>query len=318
MTVQHENSHQLASASVIVGVDGSGAADVALRWAARTAARRGRALHIVHALDLAATTAMLNIYDLTPPSIIEAVHAKGARILDAARHIAEEVEPNLTVTTEISEASPSELLTSLSEDAHLVALGATPGVGAFAHLGSTLLAVVSHGHGSIVVVRDTGSPDRTRETGPVVVGVDGSPIGEAAIAAAFAEAAERQVELVAVHAWSELSDGAFAGHSYIEIPIVELEVAEHALLAERLAGWQEKYPDVSVTRRVHVTGPRQPLAEWSKSAQLIVVGSRGRGGFRGLLLGSTSNWLVQHAHCPVMVVHSDARAVSVPTPASPR
>ncbi|QBS44782.1 hypothetical protein DMB37_36560 [Nocardia sp. CS682] len=75
--------------------------------------------------------------------------------------------------------------------------------------------------------------------------------------------------------------------------------------SERLAGWQEKYPDVTVTRKVYRTEPTEQLAEWSNSAQLIVVGSRGRGGFTGMLLGSTSHFLVQHAHCPVLVAHPE-------------
>nr|WP_246350895.1 universal stress protein [Nocardia barduliensis] len=75
------------------------------------------------------------------------------------------------------------------------------------------------------------------------------------------------------------------------------------MLAEHLAGWQEKYPEVQVTHKVSVARPRTLLTAWSKSAQLLVVGSRGRGGFRDLLLGSTSNFLVQHAHCPVVVAH---------------
>ncbi|MFC4128435.1 universal stress protein [Nocardia rhizosphaerae] len=123
-----------------------------------------------------------------------------------------------------------------------------------------------------------------------------------AIAAAFAEAAERGAELVAVHAWSDLSEGGFAGSSYLELPIPDFGTGEEALLAERLAGWSERYP-VVVRREIELYGPRERLAAWSRSASLLVVGGRGRGGFRGLLLGSTSNRLVQRAECPVLVAH---------------
>ncbi|MFE9324976.1 universal stress protein [Nocardia sp. NPDC052278] len=298
-----DNPHQLASAAVVVGTDGSTTSDAAIRWAAQTAVRNRRRLLIVHCLDLLGTRAVLGSYDAMEPSVIATMRADGERILAKAGELAHDVDPELTVTTELSEANPAKLLIELSQTADLVALGATPSSGTLAHLGSTLLAVAGHGHGATVVVRgaETGQP--AHPGGPVVVGVDGSPVGEAAIAAAFAEASEREAELVAVHAWSDLNVGAFAGSTYLEIPIVDLEIAEHALLAERLAGWQEKYPDVTVTRKVSVLGPRELLGKWSEFAQLIVVGSRGRGGFRGLLLGSTSNWLVQHADCPVMVVH---------------
>ncbi|WP_327098116.1 universal stress protein [Nocardia vinacea] len=302
MSTRHDaDRHQLASAAVVVGTDGSATADAAVRWAAETAARKGRHLLIVHGLDLAVTRAVLGSHLTRMSSVIEAMRGHGDHILAGARALACDIAPDRSVATELSEANPAKSLIALSESAHLVVLGATRGVGSLAHLGSRLLAVAGHGHGAIVVVPGTGEP--THRGGPVVVGADGSPVGEAALGAAFAEASERNAELVTVHTWSDLTFGEYAGNSYLEIPIVDLEIAEHALLAERLAGWQEKYPDVTLTRKVSVAGPREQLAYWSKSAQLLVVGSRGRGGFRGLLLGSTSSWLVQHADCPIMVVH---------------
>jgi nucleotide-binding universal stress UspA family protein len=76
--------------------------------------------------------------------------------------------------------------------------------------------------------------------------------------------------------------------------------------AERLAGWQEKYPDVTVRRVVTRDRPARSLLEQAKEAQLVVVGSRGRGGFEGSLLGSTSQAVVHHSPCPVAVVRSDS------------
>ncbi|MFG1798403.1 universal stress protein [Nocardia sp. NPDC049149] len=305
MTAHHTGDlHQLANADIVVGADGSAGADLAVRWAAETAAQRGRRLLIVFGLDLAATRSVLGTYDVMVPSVTEKMREHGADVLDKAHLLALRFAPDLTVKTLLSESNPAQLLISLSEKAHMVALGATSGVGALAHLGSTLMAVTSHGHGSIVIVRGTGA-EQAGEQRPVVLGADASQVGEAAIAAAFAEAAERNAPLITVHAWSDLSFGAYAGTNYPDLPITALEQAEHALLAERLAGWQTKYPNVDLTRKVYFDGPRTQLQEWSKSAQLVVVGSRGRGGFSGLLLGSTSNWLVQHAHCPVMVVHPE-------------
>ncbi|RDI51144.1 universal stress protein family protein [Nocardia mexicana] len=89
------------------------------------------------------------------------------------------------------------------------------------------------------------------------------------------------------------------------VPVTDVGEMERAILAERMAGWSEKYPDVRVTRRKYLSDPVTVLQHWSGSAQLVVVGSRGRGGFLGMLLGSTSNSLVQHAKCPVMVVHPE-------------
>ncbi|MGY1948220.1 universal stress protein [Nocardia asiatica] len=294
-----DNPHHLASAAVVVGIDGSEASDLAVCWAAETAAQRGRRLLIVHGLDLAASQAIFGMYDLVVPAVAQRLREEGADRLARAARSARRVDPELRVDTELSPVHPATLLIERSASAHLVALGAGEG-GELAHIGSTLLAVTAHGHGEIVVVRDTGSEQRTRTDGPVVVGVDGSSAAEAAIGAAFAEADLRGTSLVAVHATAGLPFHAGAGELF---PARELETAARDLLAEQLAGWQEKYPAVEVTREVSVARPRNLLTAWSKSAQLLVVGSRGRGGFRGLLLGSVSNALVQQANCPVMVAH---------------
>lgn len=303
MATPENTAHLLATAPVVVGVDGSAGSDLAVRWAAEVAGRRGRTLHLLHGLDIASLRSTMGSYDALVPSVMEMARTRAVATVDAARRLATEVAPGLQVTTEVSDASPGRLLTHLSKSAYLVVLGATGNAGTIAHFGSTLLAVASHGHGSIVVVRDAGDGAPIRHRGPVVAGIDGGPAAEAVLAAAFAEAAERNAELVAVHCRSNrhldelLRTAGSRG--------AELEMPEDAVLAERLAGWQEKYPDVSVIRKVSSFGPIEVLETWSKSAQLIVVGSRGRGGFVGLLLGSTSNFLIQHAQCPVLVAHSE-------------
>ncbi|WP_159850357.1 universal stress protein [Nocardia sp. CY41] len=300
MSASHlDNPHQLASAAVVVGIDGSEDSDPAVQWAAETAARRGRRLLIVHGLDLASTQAVFGMYDLLVPAVAQRLREEGAARLACAARSARRVDPQLRVDTELSPAHPATLLIERSASAHLVVLGAGPG-GELAHIGSTLLAVTAHGHGDIVVVHDTGSEQRTRTDGPVVVGVDGSAEAEAAVGAAFAEADIRGASLVAVHV---AADFGFRSDAPELLPVRELETAAQLVLAEQLAGWQEKFPEVEVIRKVSVARPRTMLTAWSKSAQLLVVGSRGRGGFRGLLLGSVSNFLVQHAHCPVMVAH---------------
>lgn len=297
-----DSPHRTASAAVVVGTDGSDGSATAVRWAARLAADRDRTLHIVHCTDPIADRTPRSAYDAFIYATMQDIRLAAEHVLATAREDALAVAPSLTVTTELAPGNPARTLIDVSAHAHLVVLGAAASAGAIAHLGSTLLAVTSHAHGAVVIVR---GPEPDRPTGPVVVGVDGSSVGEPAIGAAFAEASLRAAELVAVHAWSDLTQGQFGGTSYLEMPIDDFAVAEEALLAERLAGWAEQFPDVVVRREIEVYGPRERLAHWSKTAQLLVVGSRGRGGFRGLLLGSTSNWLVQHADCPVMVVHHD-------------
>jgi nucleotide-binding universal stress UspA family protein len=129
-----------------------------------------------------------------------------------------------------------------------------------------------------------------------VLGIDGSPASELATAIAFDEASRRGVELIAVHAWcdADVSD----------IPSIEWSaqqaVGEEAL-AERLAGWPERYPDVVVDRRIVFDRPARHLLDAAESSQLVVVGSHGRGGFSGMLLGSVSTAVAQAAHVPVIV-----------------
>lgn len=302
MTQHSETPHRDTDAAVVVGADGSPGSIAAVRWAARTAADRGRALHIVHCTGPIAQGTPRSAYDAFIFATMQDLQHAAEKVIAMADCDAREAAPEVTVTTELAHANPARALIAASAQANLVVVGAAAWAGSIAHLGSTLLAVAAHAHGAVVVVR---GPDPDRLTGPVVVGVDGSSVGEPAIGAAFAEASLRGAELVAVHAWSDLSRGEFGGSSYLSLPIADFETGEAALLAERLAGWSEQFPDVTVRREVEVFGARERLAEWSKTAQLVVVGSRGRGGFRGLLLGSTSNWLVQHAECPVMVVHHD-------------
>ncbi|MFE5289971.1 universal stress protein [Nocardia sp. NPDC056611] len=301
---QYDDPHRLASAPVVVGVDGSDGAARALRWAVRYAAQHRRRLHIVHGLDLVGVSRGVGTYAVATQPLIDSVKAAGRALVARAVSVAGEYDPQVPLSASMSGDTAAQLLIEDSATAFAVVIGASGTAGTLAHLGSTLLAVTSHARGAVIVVRpdpDTGEVVRT--SGPVVVGVDGSRTSEAALAAAFAEAAERRTGLVAMHAWSDWDTGQFAGE--VTSMTGNLDDVETAVLAERLAGWQEKYPDVEVTREVCTAGPGAQLTELSKTAQLVVVGNRGRGGFTGLLLGSTAHHLVQHAHCPVMVVHAD-------------
>ncbi|WP_039798482.1 universal stress protein [Nocardia araoensis] len=299
---QFDDPHHVAGAKVVVGVDGSEGSWTALRWAAQFAADRGRQLEIVHGLDLVGTSWVLGDYEVLVPSVVDAVRRQGKEMLTRAEKLALSVAPDLPISTRSSTDTGRRLLIDHSREAYAVVLGATGDSGTSAHLGSTLLAVTAHAEGTVIVVRtDPDTQAAVHRSGPVVLGVDGSPVGESAIAAAFAEAAARDADLVAVHVWSDWDSSRFGGEAG-RLDAVREDI-ERAILAERLAGWQEKYPGVRVIREVEMAAPAAHLLSRSKEAQLLVVGSRGRGGFAGLLLGSTANNLVQHASCPVVVVH---------------
>jgi nucleotide-binding universal stress UspA family protein len=176
------------------------------------------------------------------------------------------------------------------------------GRGGFAGLllGSVATAVSAHASSPVVVVRGDVSADP--RTGPVVVGVDDSPDGRAAVSAAFAEAAARGVGLVAVRAWAPPATWHCLSRPRHDDAIEEMETAERRLLSDVVEPGRGAHPDVTVTLHLPETSASDALVSASRDAQLVVVGSRGRGGFRGLLLGSVSQQLLHHAHCPVLVV----------------
>lgn len=287
---------------VVVGVDGSASALHAVRWAAEQAVRRGLPLRIVH-VYVAPITLPGGVVD---PSIVRsAMRAQGSRWLSEAHTVAQAVAPALEPDLALENAPLIPVLAEESRSAELLVLG-TRGLGGFTGLllGSTATLLAGRAHCPLVVVRgdDTGT---VREHGPVVVGVDGTRNSEQAIAFAFAEASARDGRLVAVHTWTDsLADTALLGHP--EPPdFVPAQQQAFELLAERLAGWQEKYPDVHVTREVVRDHPSRALLRYAAGAALVVVGTRGRGGFRGLVLGSTGQHLLHHAPCPVAIVRTE-------------
>ncbi|MEE2034348.1 universal stress protein [Rhodococcus sp. CC-R104] len=285
---------------VTVGVDGSPPSEHAVRWAAATAAGRRLALHIVHATDFAPSE-WTSMPFFRPAEIFEWAEEGARVVLSGAEVIARAVAPDLEITTEVAMTGSTKWLVELSREARLLVLGAS-GTGRLgeAVLASTPVTVAAHARCPVVVVRGEQPADGP-DVRPVVVGVDGSPSSVGAIDCAFEEASWRGADLVVVHVWSDVKAGTFEALPLGFDPSAFAE-SEDALLSEQLAGYRERYPDVTIHRKVYVDGPRSHLRTWSEKAQLLVVGSRGRGGFTGLLLGSTSNALLREAHCPVMVV----------------
>jgi nucleotide-binding universal stress UspA family protein len=146
-------------------------------------------------------------------------------------------------------------------------------------------------------------PDDPPVDGPVVVGVDGSPTSEAAIAFAFESAELLGAPLIAVHSWTDRNlDGPVISSMAVVVDPERIARCESILLAERLAGWAEKFPDVSVRPSVVHELPTPALLEYARTARLIVVGSRGHSQIGGLLLGSTSQALIARSTSPVVVV----------------
>ena len=159
--------------------------------------------------------------------------------------------------------------------------------------------MVEHAHCPVAVIHTDKASAPVDPKAPVLLGVDGSPASEAATEWAFDEASRRGVELIALHAWSDVA----------VFPILGMDWRTYQgqgeeLLAERLAGWQERYPDVHVSRRLVCDTPARWLLEESQNAQLVVLGSYGRGGFAGMRLGAVSAAVAQSTKVPVIVVRT--------------
>lgn len=289
---------------VVVGVDGSPSALDAVRWAVPEARHRGAGLRLVMAYpgERPPVGARGGGYS---PQYGEVLCAVARRLLAEAVGVAVQVAgDDVPVDHELIVGKPVNVLRTEAERASLLVLG-DRGRGALVGLlaGSVAVAVSAHSDCPVVLVRTgKGGPveDRTR---PIVVGIDGSPVSENALAFAFEAASVRGVPLVAVHTyWDLLVDETMA-------PLLDwtaIAADEGEVLAERLAGWSKKYPDVRVQRRIERDHPAHRLIQESKSAQLVVVGSRGRGAMAGWLLGSVSHAVLHRAHCSIAVIPAPA------------
>ena len=163
-------------------------------------------------------------------------------------------------------------------------------------LGSVSSTVVRQANCPVAVIHDEDPPD---PHAPVLVGIDGSPVSELATRIAFDEACGRGVDVMALYAWSDVTVNDIL--DVLELDWATVEPEAERRLAESLAGFQERYPDVTVHRLVVCDRPARQLAEKSESAQLVVVGSHGRGGLAGMALGSVSNAILHSVRVPVLV-----------------
>ncbi|MBF6193900.1 MULTISPECIES: universal stress protein [Nocardia] len=281
---------------LVVAVDGSATSYHAAAWAAADAALHRARLHIVTSVPVRpgyGPGATLTEAD------VEWLRKDGERVLTEAARVARTTAAGeaLTISTELTVAPIIPDLIDRSRSARMLVVGSR-GLGAFRRelLGSVSTAMTRHAHCPVAVVRSTSATDAFSSGKPVLVGVDGTTNSVPAVELAFDEASRRKVGLIALHAWSDSSG----------IDLVPgwdaVREREDALLAENLAGCGERYPDVAVRRVLVRDRPVRSLLDQSDEAQLLVVGSHGRGGFTGMLLGSTSAALLHSVECPIIVV----------------
>ena len=264
--------------AIVVGTAGAGSGNTAVAWAAEEARLRRLPLRFVLVLEWDAAEAR----EAGGSTYVERVWAASTATTDAAIRCARDIAPEADVTADSLVGHPAARLLEIALDAELMVLGYR-GRGGFAglRLGSVGQRVATHAACPVTVARGQASAD-----GPVVAGVDDSPAADHVLATAFAAAVTRAARLTIIRSLAS-----------------DRDAAEHVLAEEQLAPWREKFPDVAVETLLTHDGVAPTLVSASSRAQLVIVGSRGRGTIRGALLGSTGLHLLQHADCPVLVAH---------------
>lgn len=296
-----------ADNAIVVAVDGSEASATAVAWAANAATKRNAPLKLVTAYTM---PQFMYADGMVPPQeLYDELEKEALDKISNAREQVAGFNPDLVVGHIVVEGTPIDMLLELSETADIIVMGSR-GLGGLSGLvlGSVSSAVVSHASCPVVVVRKDNNVTEENKYGPVVVGVDGSDISRKAMEYAFREAAARKAPLRAVHSWADQEiQTTLVGLSALQSQIDAVAEQERQMLDKELAGFRAQYPDVEIEEVVSRDRPIQVLKEAAEDAQLLVLGSHGRGGFKGMLLGSTSRALLQYSPCPMMVVRPTSR-----------
>lgn len=282
---------------IVVGYDDSEASKAALAWASLEAVRRDRGVTLLNAIMAPVTS---NSFGVSLPAPLEMLQ----ELTDAARRALDDIAQTLEVprgaVATIEVGSPSGVLIEASTEAALIVMGSR-GRGGFSGLllGSVGDQVSSHARCPVVVVRGEVPPDATT----IVVGVDGSPNSEAALAFAFETASRNGASVCAVHAWQIPNyELLVVSGTADDVGIPELEESEIRLSSEVLAGMRLDFPDVVIDERVVQKDAATALLTASPNPALIVVGSHGHGAISRALLGSVSRAVLHRAHVPVAVI----------------
>ncbi|MEE2033044.1 universal stress protein [Rhodococcus chondri] len=274
---------------ILVGVDGTQSAVNAARWAAFVARRLKEPLRLVHVDSGGGRNG-------DPETERDTTDV----VLGAAEAAVREIAGDVTVESDTRSGSPAKTLTELSESARMVVLGHTTTTEWQSMFGRSDVVYISNHAACPVVSWRSEHGFRPPDGREIVLGVDGSNLSKAAIAHGYEIASLLEAPLVAVHTWMEQSTLTYGeGSRFTDWTAY----AEHkkADMVESMAGLSERYPDVRVIHKVERGKPDIVLLEHSSDAQLVVVGSHGRSALASAVLGSTSQGLIHHAMCPVMV-----------------
>jgi len=285
----------MTARKIVVGYDRSRQAQLAAVWALDEASRTGAPVEFLYVYEL---PAWMPAAAMVPgPVVWPDLEIKDAvrKMLDETLTAAMPSHPGVRAKVSIVNGTAALALIDRSAGAGMIVLGSHGHSAVSGLLGSVSVAVTAHAHCPVVVIRDAGI-----SSGPVVVGVDGSPSADATLGFAIEEAAVREAPLHVIRAWPPAAGGPPAPD--------DAGAQEQRAFEDLIAVWQQKYPAVPVSAEVVAEHPAAALTRASQAAQLLVVGTRGRGIVRGLLLGSVSQHLLRHSACAVAVVHEPAQA----------
>jgi nucleotide-binding universal stress UspA family protein len=289
----------MTAKKIIVGYDRSPDAKAAAAWALDEASRTGALIEFFYAYDWPAwapATSAVPAPAIWPDGEIDRA-IRGA--LNEAVATARQTHPDVRTIISIDNNNAARSLIGRSAEAGMIVLGSRGHSAVAGLLGSVSVAVSAHAHCPVVVVRGAAAV-----TAPIVVGVDDTASAQAALGFAVERAAARGVPLRVIRAWTP--DDSF----WEETPVVTESVPadERRPFDELIAAWRDKFPEVEISAEAVVEHPAAVLALASTTAQLLVVGTRGRGAVRGMLLGSVSQHLLRHSACTVVVVHESTRS----------
>ena len=288
--------------SVVCGVDGSQSSLDAVAWAASEASRRKAPLVIVHAWQFPLYHVPLDSPVVAPPD--GGMERAAERVLSDAEDRARAAADDVEVTGRLIAGGAAGAMLAVAEHAALVVLGSR-GLGGVTGLlvGSVGVQVSAHAPCPVIVIRRHADAPEAPHRGQVVVGVDGSEPGRAALAFGLDEADRMGVPLVAVsvyHAPTVVADTAVP----TGVTPDDLADATTSMLRAEIERCHPAHPNVPVDTRVIESSTGWALVREAAGCELLVVGSRGHGGFAGLLLGSVSQYALHHAQCPVAVIRT--------------
>lgn len=283
---------------IVVGVDGTKDAEDAARWAAGLALWQGEPLRLVHAMTSVDEALLVATAPEATEDVGEYPRALGHAVLQHAADAVHADHPDLRLLRTLSHGDPADALIEQSRHARMVVTACADVSAAGAVLvGSTTLAVATNAACPVIAWRGQAVSPNDR---PVVVGVDEDHLSQEALVTAFELADCLGVGLTAVNVMS-----ARRSVGEVDIPyLVDWEALKDEArerLVDIVALVAHRWPNVAVSYVVEMGRASRVIVDLSASAQLVVVGSRGRGAVASALLGSTGLGLLHHSRVPIVI-----------------